>query len=146
MPKSACPGVSIKLTVHGPHDTGMLAAWIVIPRSRSAGRKSVVVDPVSTVPGVDRYPERARMDSVSVVLPESVGQHGLGMYIFVEDQSSFLTDVCNQCKISDEFRFGCSRISGSIRRVSCPYELGIHSALAEGLNCFQGLIISIASP
>lgn len=50
----------------------MLADWIVIPRSRSAGRKSVVVLPVSTVPGLERYPDVDRIDSVKVVLPESV--------------------------------------------------------------------------
>lgn len=71
MPKSAWPGVSTRLNDQSCHDTGTLADCMVIPRSRSAGRKSVVVEPVSTVPGAERYPERVRMDSVSVVLPES---------------------------------------------------------------------------
>jgi hypothetical protein len=53
------------------HLTGMLADWIVIPRSRSAGRKSVVVLPVSTDPGVDMKDDLRRMDSVRVVFPES---------------------------------------------------------------------------
>jgi hypothetical protein len=52
----------------------MLADWIVIPLSRSVGRKSVVVLPVSTDPGADIYEEACRIDSVSVVLPESVGR------------------------------------------------------------------------
>ena len=72
IPKSACPGVSTKLNDQSRHDTGTLADWIVIPRSRSAGKKSVVVEQVSTVPGADRYPERVRIDSVKVVLPESI--------------------------------------------------------------------------
>ena len=71
MPKSACPGVSMRLNVQSFHLTGMLADWIVIPRSRSAGRKSVVVLPVSTDPGVDMNDDLRRMDSVSVVFPES---------------------------------------------------------------------------
>jgi hypothetical protein len=50
----------------------MLADWIVIPRSRSAGRKSVVVLPVSTDPGVDINDDLRRIDSVRVVFPESV--------------------------------------------------------------------------
>lgn len=54
IPKSAWPGVSMRLYDHPFQATGMLADWIVIPRSRSAGRKSVVVEPVSTVPGAER--------------------------------------------------------------------------------------------
>ncbi len=72
MPKSACPGVSIKLNVQSLHETGILADWMVMPRSRSAGRKSVVVLPVSTVPGHERYPDVDKMDSVKVVFPESI--------------------------------------------------------------------------
>ena len=49
----------------------MLADWIVIPLSRSAGKKSVVVLPVSTVPGDEIYEEDSRIDSVNVVFPES---------------------------------------------------------------------------
>ena len=71
IPKSACPGVSMRLNVQSFHLTGILADWIVIPRSRSAGRKSVVVLPVSTEPGVDMNDDLRRMDSVSVVFPES---------------------------------------------------------------------------
>jgi hypothetical protein len=44
---------------------------MVIPRSRSAGRKSVVVLPVSTDPGVDMNDDFRRIDSVRVVFPES---------------------------------------------------------------------------
>ena len=61
----------MRLSVQSFHLTGMLADWIVIPRSRSAGRKSVVVLPVSTEPGVDMNDELRRIDSVSVVFPES---------------------------------------------------------------------------
>ena len=59
------------LNVQSFHLTGMLADWIVIPRSRSAGRKSVVVLPVSTEPGVDMNDDLRRIDSVRVVFPES---------------------------------------------------------------------------
>ena len=59
------------MNVQSFHDTGILADWMVMPLSRSAGRKSVVVLPVSTVPGAERYPEVDKMDSVKVVLPES---------------------------------------------------------------------------
>lgn len=45
---------------------------MVIPLSRSAGRKSVVVLPVSTEPEEDRYEDFKRTDSVNVVFPESV--------------------------------------------------------------------------
>jgi hypothetical protein len=62
----------MRLKVHLPHLTGMLADWIVMPRSRSAGKKSVVVLPVSTEPGAARYADLCSMDSVSVVFPESV--------------------------------------------------------------------------
>ena len=61
----------MRLNVQSFHLTGMLADWIVIPRSRSAGRKSVVVLPVSTEPGVDMNDDLRRMDSVRVVFPES---------------------------------------------------------------------------
>lgn len=44
---------------------------MVIPRSRSAGRKSVVVLPVSTDPDDDRYSDCSKIDSVRVVFPES---------------------------------------------------------------------------
>jgi hypothetical protein len=46
--------VSTKLNRQSFHRIGTLADWIVIPRSRSAGRKSVVVLPVSTLPGAER--------------------------------------------------------------------------------------------
>ena len=59
------------MNVQSFHLTGMLADWMVIPRSRSAGKKSVVVLPVSTEPAADKYWDCNRMDSVSVVLPES---------------------------------------------------------------------------
>ena len=72
IPKSACPGVSMRLNVHSFHLTGMLADCMVIPRCRSAGRKSVVVLPVSTEPAVDRYEDFNRTDSVRVVFPESL--------------------------------------------------------------------------
>ena len=42
-----------------------------MPRSRSTGRKSVVVLPVSTVPGDEIYEDFKSIDSVSVVFPES---------------------------------------------------------------------------
>ena len=71
IPKSAWPGVSIRLKVQSFHLTGMLADCTVIPRSRSTGRKSVVVLPVSTVPDAARYDDLSRIDSVRVVLPES---------------------------------------------------------------------------
>lgn len=61
----------MRLNVQPFQDTGMLADWIVIPRSRSAGKKSVVVLPVSTVPAVGLYDEAVSIDSVSVVFPES---------------------------------------------------------------------------
>ena len=61
----------MRLNVQSFHLTGMLADWIVIPRSRSAGRKSVVVLPVSTEPGVDMNDDLRRIDSVRVVFPES---------------------------------------------------------------------------
>ena len=60
------------MNVQSFHLTGMLADWMVIPRSRSAGKKSVVVLPVSTDPAWLRYDDFSRMDSVSVVFPESV--------------------------------------------------------------------------
>lgn len=44
----------MRLKVHFFHFTGMLADWMVIPRSRSAGKKSVVVLPVSTDPAEER--------------------------------------------------------------------------------------------
>lgn len=72
MPKSTCPGVSIKLKVQSFHFTGILADWIVMPRSRSADKKSVVVLPVSTDPGAIRKDDACSTDSVKVVLPESV--------------------------------------------------------------------------
>jgi hypothetical protein len=50
----------------------MLADWMVIPLSRSAGRKSVVVLPVSTEPGIEMNSEACNIDSVRVVLPESL--------------------------------------------------------------------------
>jgi hypothetical protein len=61
----------MRLNVQSFHLTGMLADWIVIPRSRSAGRKSVVVLPVSTDPGADMNEDLWRIDSVRVVFPES---------------------------------------------------------------------------
>ena len=61
----------MRLNVQSFHLTGILADWIVIPRSRSAGRKSVVVLPVSTDPGVDMNDDLRRIDSVRVVFPES---------------------------------------------------------------------------
>lgn len=73
IPKSACPGVSMRLNVQSCHLTGMLADCIVIPLSRSAGRKSVVVLPVSTEPAEERYDDFRSMDSVRVVFPESTG-------------------------------------------------------------------------
>jgi hypothetical protein len=67
----------MRLNVQSFHLTGMLADWIVIPRSRSAGRKSVVVLPVSTDPGVDMNDDLRRIDSVRVVFPESAeNEHG----------------------------------------------------------------------
>ena len=65
----------MRLNVQSFHLTGMLADWIVIPRSRSVGRKSVVVLPVSTDPGVDMNDDLRRIDSVRVVFPES-GENG----------------------------------------------------------------------
>lgn len=62
----------MRLKVQSFHLTGILADWMVMPRSRSAGRKSVVVLPVSTEPASRRYSDFRRMDSVSVVFPESV--------------------------------------------------------------------------
>ena len=61
----------MRLIFQSFHLTGILADWMVIPRSRSAGKKSVVVLPVSTVPAVARYEVSRRMDSVRVVFPES---------------------------------------------------------------------------
>lgn len=49
----------------------MLADWMVMPRSLSAGKKSVVVLPVSTDPGAARKDDVWSIDSVRVVLPES---------------------------------------------------------------------------
>ncbi len=46
----------------------------MIPRSLSTGRKSVVVLPVSTVPDSARYDDLYKIDSVSVVFPESMGE------------------------------------------------------------------------
>lgn len=54
----------------------MLADCMVIPRSRSAGRKSVVVLPVSTEPDEERYDDPSRIDSVNVVFPESMEDVG----------------------------------------------------------------------
>ena len=45
-----------------------------MPRSRSTGRKSVVVLPVSTVPDDEIYEDFKSIDSVSVVFPESCGK------------------------------------------------------------------------
>ncbi len=61
----------MRLKVHCFHLTGMLAAWMVMPLSRSAGKKSVVVLPVSTDPGAEINEDVSRIDSVNVVLPES---------------------------------------------------------------------------
>ena len=63
----------MRLYFHSFQETGILADWIVIPRSRSAGKKSVVVLPVSTVPGMERKLDFRRIDSVNVVFPESLG-------------------------------------------------------------------------
>ena len=95
IPKSACPGVSIKLKVHCFHFTGILADWIVIPLSRSAGRKSVVVLPVSTEPEDAKYLDVYRMDSVRVVFPES-GIVLLKGFIF---GSKMCTDQCGQPRL-----------------------------------------------
>lgn len=61
----------MRLNVQCLHLTGMLADCMVIPLSRSAGKKSVVVLPVSTDPEEDRYEDLRRIDSVKVVFPES---------------------------------------------------------------------------
>lgn len=90
IPKSACPGVSIRLNVQSFHRTGMLADWMVIPRSRSAGKKSVVVLPVSTEPAEDRYWDCSRIDSVSVVLPESASQ----LSVSTADDGASVTHRC----------------------------------------------------
>jgi len=69
----------------------MLADWIVIPRSRSVGRKSVVVLPVSTEPEVDMNDDLRRIDSVSVVFPESVeNEYGTPKW----ESRQLLTDMC----------------------------------------------------
>lgn len=62
----------MRLNVQCLHLTGMLADCMVIPLSRSAGKKSVVVLPVSTDPEEDRYEDLRRIDSVKVVFPESM--------------------------------------------------------------------------
>lgn len=80
IPKSACPGVSMRLNVQSFHLTGILADWTVIPRSRSTGKKSVVVLPVSTEPEQERYEVVYKTDSVSVVFPESMRRHSGGCY------------------------------------------------------------------
>lgn len=64
----------MRLKVQSCHLTGILADWIVMPRSRSAGKKSVVVLPVSTEPASARYEDFSKMDSVRVVFPESIRQ------------------------------------------------------------------------
>ena len=48
--KSTWPGVSMMLRVASFQGTVTAADCMVIPRSRSSGRKSVVVLPSSTVP------------------------------------------------------------------------------------------------
>lgn len=103
IPKSACPGVSMRLNVQSFHLTGMLADWIVIPRSRSAGRKSVVVLPVSTEPGVDMNDDLRRIDSVSVVFPESAeNEYGMS-----KGECTYLpTDMCADGQVT-QFRGVC---------------------------------------
>lgn len=61
----------MRLKVQSFHLTGILADWMVMPRCLSAGKKSVVVLPVSTDPAEERYDDFNRTDSVSVVFPES---------------------------------------------------------------------------
>ena len=48
--KSTCPGVSIKLMSVSFQCNSMIAELMVIPRSRSWGKKSVTVSPESTLP------------------------------------------------------------------------------------------------
>ena len=69
---------------------------MVIPRSRSAGRKSVVVLPESTVPAEERYDDFSKIDSVKVVFPESEGhcEHSVGQ------KSAGLTDVSHKGHIA----------------------------------------------
>ena len=93
----------MRLNVQSFHLTGMLADWIVIPRSRSAGRKSVVVLPVSTEPGVDMNDDLRRIDSVRVVFPESAeNEHGMS-----NGESTYLpTDMCADSQVT-QFRGVC---------------------------------------
>ena len=67
----------MRFNVQSFHFTGILADWIVIPRSLSAGKKSVVVLPVSTDPAAERYFDVRSIDSVRVVFPESIRKHRL---------------------------------------------------------------------
>ena len=70
----------------------MLADWIVMPRSRSAGKKSVVVLPLSTLPGVFKYEELNRIDSVKVVFPESKAQFTLSKITSLQDLTNMRYD------------------------------------------------------
>lgn len=98
IPKSACPGVSMRLRFHCFHLAGILADWMVIPRSRSAGKKSVVVLPASTEPADDRYEVATRIDSVNVVLPESTTSPHEQALLRLDNW--MLTDVSHQGHIS----------------------------------------------
>ena len=63
-----------------------------MPRSRSTGRKSVVVLPVSTVPGDEIYEDFKSIDSVSVVFPESCKKDSQTMSLPKCDGSTHLCE------------------------------------------------------
>jgi len=50
--KSTCPGVSINVTRCSFHISVVAALWIVMPRSRSWGMKSIVAAPSCTSPSL----------------------------------------------------------------------------------------------
>ena len=65
-------GVSIKLMLQSSHMKLMAAEDMVIPRSRSWGRKSMTVFPLSTRPTMSVAPLKKRNCSVVVVFPASM--------------------------------------------------------------------------
>jgi hypothetical protein len=80
----------------------MLADWIVIPLSLSAGRKSVVVLPVSTDPGEEIYEDESKMDSVNVVFPESVYHTALSSVNIDSEGQTYVSHeshIANVCRI-----------------------------------------------
>ena len=69
--KSACPGVSMRLTVRSFSCNDTTADLMVMPRARSSSIVSVCVVPLSTLPTDGMTPVSKRIRSVRLVLPAS---------------------------------------------------------------------------